>query len=77
MVFSYNWLQSFFKQKLPPAQKLAELLRAHLAEVEEIKKEIKEKVGAKTIRVNDKLTGKYNYSSIEKIKNRNFKIVSI
>jgi len=39
MNFSYNWLQSFFKQKLPPPQKLAELLTIHLAEVEEIKRE--------------------------------------
>jgi len=38
MNFSYNWLQSFFKQKLPVPQKLAELLTLHLAEVEEIKK---------------------------------------
>ena len=37
-------------------------------------KEIKEKVGAKTIKVDSMLTGEYNYSSIEKIKNRNFKI---
>jgi phenylalanyl-tRNA synthetase beta chain len=39
MVFSYNWLQSFFKRKLPAPPKLAELLTIHFAEVEEIKKE--------------------------------------
>lgn len=38
MVFSYNWLQSFFKKKLPPSQKLANLLTMNFAEVEEIKK---------------------------------------
>jgi phenylalanyl-tRNA synthetase beta chain len=38
MVFSYNWLQSFFKKKLPSPQKLADLLTLHFAEVEEIKK---------------------------------------
>jgi len=39
MVFSYNWLQSFFKKKLPKPEKLAELLTLHSAEVEEVKKE--------------------------------------
>ena len=29
MVFSYNWLQSFFKKKLPRPEKLAELLTMH------------------------------------------------
>jgi phenylalanyl-tRNA synthetase beta chain len=38
MVFSYNWLQSFFQKKLPRPEKLAEDLTMHLAEVEEIKK---------------------------------------
>ena len=38
MVFSYNWLQSFFKRKLPAPKKLAELLTSHFASVEEIKK---------------------------------------
>jgi phenylalanyl-tRNA synthetase beta chain len=38
MVFSYNWLQSFFKKKLPAPQKLGELLMMHFAEVEEVKK---------------------------------------
>lgn len=37
MKFSYNWLQSFFKKKLPNPKKLAELLTLHFAEVEEIK----------------------------------------
>jgi len=38
MVFSYNWLQSFFKKKLPVPQKLGELLTMHFAEVEEVKR---------------------------------------
>ncbi|MCX6759499.1 MAG: phenylalanine--tRNA ligase subunit beta [Candidatus Nealsonbacteria bacterium] len=38
MVFSYNWLQSFFQKRLPTPQRLAELLTLHFAEVEEIKK---------------------------------------
>ena len=38
MIFSYNWLQSFFKKKLPPPQKLADFLTMRFAEVEEIKK---------------------------------------
>ncbi len=37
MKFSYNWLQSFLKQKLPAPQKLAEILTMHFAEVEEVK----------------------------------------
>ena len=42
MVFSYNWLQSFFQKKLPKPEKLAELLTLHFAEVEEVKKEGKD-----------------------------------
>lgn len=48
MIFSYNWLQSFFKpafakalagkQKLPKPEKLAELLTMHSFEVKEVKK---------------------------------------
>jgi len=38
MVFSYNWLQSFFRKKLPKPEKLAELLTMKAFEVEEIKK---------------------------------------
>ncbi|MDP2967545.1 MAG: phenylalanine--tRNA ligase subunit beta [bacterium] len=38
MVFSYNWLQSFFQKKLPKPEKLAELLTKHFAEVEEVNK---------------------------------------
>jgi len=38
MIFSYNFLQSFFKEKLPTPQKLADFLVAHSFEVEEIKK---------------------------------------
>jgi phenylalanyl-tRNA synthetase beta chain len=33
MVFSYNWLQSFFKQKLPKPEKLAEILTMAAFEV--------------------------------------------
>ncbi|XOB40478.1 MAG: phenylalanine--tRNA ligase subunit beta [Candidatus Nealsonbacteria bacterium] len=39
MLFSYNWLQSFFKEKLPRPQKLGEVLTMHSFEVEEIEKE--------------------------------------
>jgi len=42
MVFSYSWLQSFFKRKLPAPEKLAELLTLHFAEVEEVRKEGKD-----------------------------------
>ena len=38
MVFSYNWLQSFFKKQLPKPEKLAELLTMHSFEVKEVKK---------------------------------------
>lgn len=38
MLFSYNWLQSYFSKKLPKPEKLAELLTLHFAEVGEIKK---------------------------------------
>jgi len=38
MIFSYNWLQSFFPKKLPKPEKLAELLTMHIFEVEEVKK---------------------------------------
>ena len=38
MVFSYNWLQSFFKQKLPAPQRLAELLTMHSFEVEKVER---------------------------------------
>lgn len=38
MKFSYNWLQSFFNRRLPKAEKLADLLNMHFAEVEEIKR---------------------------------------
>ncbi|MEA3452981.1 MAG: phenylalanine--tRNA ligase subunit beta [Patescibacteria group bacterium] len=38
MLFSYEWLQSFFKKKLPAPEKLAEILTLHSFEVEEIKK---------------------------------------
>jgi len=35
MVFSYNWLQSFFQKRLPKPEKMAEILTMHFAEVEE------------------------------------------
>ena len=38
MLFSYNWLQSFFKGKLPRPEELADLLTMHSFEVEEVKK---------------------------------------
>lgn len=36
MLFSYNWLQSYFKKPLPAPEKLADILTLHLAEVEGI-----------------------------------------
>ena len=38
MIFSYNWLQSYFDKKLPKPEKLAEILTMHAFEVEEVKK---------------------------------------
>jgi len=38
MVFSYNWLQSFFRKKLPKPETLADLLTMHSFEVGEVKK---------------------------------------
>ncbi|MGB2761940.1 MAG: phenylalanine--tRNA ligase subunit beta [Minisyncoccales bacterium] len=38
MIFSYNWLQSFFDKKLPKPEKLAEVLTMHAFEVEEVRK---------------------------------------
>lgn len=38
MKVSYNWLQSYFKTKLPKPEKLAEVLTAHSFEVEDIEK---------------------------------------
>ena len=38
MVFSYNWLQTFFKRKLPKPEKLADLIIKHSFEVEEVRK---------------------------------------
>ena len=38
MVFSYNWLQNFFKRKLPKPEKLADLLTMKSFEVKEVKK---------------------------------------
>jgi len=37
MLFSYNWIQSFFEDKLPAPKKLAEILTLHSFEVEAIK----------------------------------------
>ncbi len=42
MVFSYNWLQSFFKKKLPSPEKLAEILALQSFEVEEVAKKGKD-----------------------------------
>ncbi len=44
MRFSYSWLQSFFKKKLPSPEKLAELLTMHSFEVESIEKRQKDVV---------------------------------
>jgi len=38
MKFSYNWLQSFFKKKLPKPEKLAEFLTMHSFEVSAVEK---------------------------------------
>ncbi len=38
MKFSYNWLQSYFKEKLPEPKKLANLINLHFFEVEELEK---------------------------------------
>ena len=38
MLFSYDFLQSFFSKKLPKPERLAELLTLHSFEVEEVKK---------------------------------------
>jgi len=38
MIFSYNWLQDYIKEKLPKPEKLAELLAEHFFGVEEVKK---------------------------------------
>lgn len=38
MLFSCNWLQSFFKTRIPEPKKLAKLLTMHSFEVEELKK---------------------------------------
>ncbi len=42
MKFSYNFLQSFFKKKLPSPEKLADLLMMHFFEVEDIEKKGKD-----------------------------------
>jgi len=38
MIFSYNWLQDYIKEKLPKPEKLTQILTMHFAEVEEVKK---------------------------------------
>ena len=40
MVFSYNWIQSFFKAKLPKPEKLAGLLTMHSFEAEVVKSSV-------------------------------------
>jgi len=42
MVFSYNWLQSFFEKPLPKPEKLAELLTMRSFEVERVEKFFKD-----------------------------------
>jgi len=44
MIFSYNWLQSYFKKPLPRPEKLAELLTMHSFEVDEVKRQGKDYV---------------------------------
>ncbi len=44
MVFSYNWLQSFFQKKLPKPEKLTELLTMHSFEVAGVKRASKDYV---------------------------------
>ena len=38
MKFSYKWIQSYFKEQLPPPKKLADVLTLHSFEVEKIEK---------------------------------------
>lgn len=38
MLISYNWLQTYFKEKLPPADKIAETLIFHSFEIESVEK---------------------------------------
>lgn len=38
MIFSYNWIQSFLKKKLPSPEKLSGNLLMHIFEVDEVKK---------------------------------------
>ena len=38
MIISYNWLQTYFKEKLPSADTVAELLIFHAFEVESVEK---------------------------------------
>ena len=38
MLISYNWLQTYFKEKLPPADKVAEVLIFHSFEIESVEK---------------------------------------
>lgn len=42
MNFSYNWLQSFFENKLPNPKKLADVLTLYFSEVEQVKKQDKD-----------------------------------
>ncbi|MCR4306905.1 MAG: hypothetical protein NUV42_02950, partial [Candidatus Yonathbacteria bacterium] len=39
MIISRNWLQTYFKEKLPSADKVAELLIFHSFEVESVEKQ--------------------------------------
>ena len=38
MIISYNWLQTYFKKKLPVPEKVAELLTFHIFEIESVAK---------------------------------------
>lgn len=42
MIFSYNWLQSFFNKKLPKPEKLAEVLTMQTFEVESVERKNKD-----------------------------------
>jgi len=44
MIISYNWLQSYFKEKLPSPEKVAELLIFHAFEVESVEKKVNDTI---------------------------------
>jgi phenylalanyl-tRNA synthetase beta chain len=57
MKISYNWLQTYFKEKLPAPEKLAELLTFHVFEIESL-----EKVGGDTVLDVKVLPDRANYA---------------